>query len=69
MTMKINIKDEYLDKFQMLMKQMPDDAVVLKQSLDEEIEKRVQEYRSGNMKTTPLMEGLDEIKKNLLLKL
>jgi translation elongation factor EF-1beta len=69
MTMKINIKDEYLDKFQMLMKQMPDDAVVLKQSLDEEIEKRVREYRSGNMKTTPLMEGLDEIKKNLLLKL
>lgn len=69
MTMKINIKDEYLDKFQKLMEQMPNDAILVKQSLDEEIEKRVQEYKNGDMKTTPFMDGLDDIRKSLISKL
>lgn len=69
MTMKINIKDEYLDKFQKLMQQMPSDAIIVQHSLDEEIDKRVSEYRSGKMQTTPFMDGLDDIRKSLISKL
>ena len=45
------------------------DAVEIKKSLDDEINKRVEEYKSGKMKTTPFMEGLDEIRESLVSKL
>lgn len=69
MTMKIDIKDQYIDQFEELLKSLPKDAVVVKKSLDEEINKRSQEYRSGKMKTTPFMEGLDEIRESLVSRL
>lgn len=69
MTMKIDIKDQYIDQFEELLKSLPKDAIVVKKSLDEEIKKRSQEYRNGKMKTTPFMEGLDEIRKSLVSKL
>lgn len=64
MTMKIDIKEQYLDKFEDFINSLPKDAVV-KKSLDDEINKRVQDYKSGNMKTVPFGTGLDKIRKKL----
>ena len=65
MTMKIDIKEQYLDKFEDFINSLPKDAVVIKKSLDDEINKRVEEYRSGNMKTVPFGTGLDRIRKKI----
>ncbi|MFW5989886.1 MAG: addiction module protein [Campylobacterales bacterium] len=67
--MRIDIKDQYIEQFEALLKSLPEDAVEVKKSLDEEIKKRSQEYRSGEMKTTPFMEGLDEIRESLVSRL
>ncbi|MEA3552836.1 MAG: hypothetical protein U9R39_00385 [Campylobacterota bacterium] len=69
MTMKVTVKDEYIEQFEEAIKTLPNDAVDVKKSLDEEIRKRSNEYRSGKMETTPFMEGLDEIKKSLVSRL
>ena len=69
MTMKLTIKDKYIDQFEKLLQSLPKDAVEVKKSLDEEIKKRSQEYRSGKMQTTPFMENLDEIRQELVSKL
>ena len=69
MTMKISIKEQYLPEFEKFIKTLPDDAIEIKKSLDEEIQKRSQEYRSGKMKTTPFMDGLDEIRESLISRL
>jgi hypothetical protein len=37
----------------------------VKKSLDDEINKRVDEYKSGTMKTVPFGTGLDKIRKKL----
>ena len=65
MTMKIDIKEQYLDKFEDFINSLPKDAVMVKKSLDDEINQRVQEYKSGNMKTVPFGTGLDKIIKKL----
>ena len=65
MTMKIDIKDQYLDKFEDFINSLPKDAVIVKKSLDDEINKSVHEYKSGNMKTVPFGTRLDRIKKKL----
>lgn len=65
MTMKIDIKEQYLDKFEDFINSLPQDAVVVKKSLDDEINQRVQDYKSGNMKTVPFGTGLDKIRKKL----
>jgi hypothetical protein len=65
MTMKIDIKEQYLDKFIDFINSLPKDAVVVKKSLDDEINKRVDEYKSCTMKTVPFCTGLDEIRKKL----
>ena len=69
MTMKVSVKDQYLDRFEDLIATLPKDAVTIKKSLDEEIKRRVDEYRSGKMKTTLFMEGLDEIRESLVSRL
>lgn len=69
MTIKVTIKDEYLEEFEQMLKSLPKDAVEVKKSIDEEIKKRSQEYRSGNMETTPFMDGLDEIRESLISRL
>jgi hypothetical protein len=67
--MRVNIKEQYLPEFEKFIKTLPDDAIEIKKSLDEEIQKRSQEYRSGKMKTTPFIDGLDEIRESLVLRL
>ena len=69
MTMRVSIKDQYVDKFEDFIGTLPKDAVTVKKSLNEEIQRRVDEYRSGKMKTTPFMEGLDEIRESLVSRL
>ena len=69
MTMRVSIKDQYIDKFEDLIATLPKGAVTIKRSLSEEIQKRVDEYKSDKMKITPFMEGLDEIKKSLVSRL
>ncbi|MCG3693495.1 hypothetical protein [Aliarcobacter butzleri] len=65
MTMKIDIKEQYLDKFENFINSLPKDAVVVKKSLDDEINQRVHEYKNGTMKTVPFDIGLDKIRKKL----
>ncbi|MDX9742919.1 MAG: hypothetical protein RBT59_03805 [Arcobacteraceae bacterium] len=69
MTMKVSIKEEYLPEFENFIKTLPTDAVTVKKSLDEEILKRSQEYRSGKMKTVPFGTGLDRIREKLVSQL
>lgn len=61
MTMKVIIKDEYLEQFEQMLKTLPTDAI--------EIKKRSDEYRSGKMEIEPFGTGLDEIRERLLSKL
>ncbi len=58
-----------MPEFEKFLKTLPDDAIEIKNSLDDEINKRVEEYRSGKMKTTPFMDGLDEIRASLVSRL
>jgi len=69
MTMSVNIKEEYMPEFERFIKTLPDDAIVVKKSLDEEINKRVEEYRSGRMKTVPFGTGLERIREKLVSQL
>ncbi len=69
MTMKVSIKEQYLPEFENFIKTLPDDAITIKKSLDEEILKRSQEYRSGKMKTVPFGTGLDRIREKLVSQL
>jgi len=69
MTMRVEIKDQYMDKFEELINTLPKDAVIIKKSLDEEINQRVSDYRSGKIKTTPFMDGLEDIRENLVSQL
>jgi hypothetical protein len=62
--MKIDIKEQYLDKFEDFINSLPKDAVIVKKSLDDEINQRVDEYKSGTMKTVPLVLGLIKLEKN-----
>ena len=65
MTMQVKIKDDYVGKFNDFVNTLPTDAIIIKKSLDEEIQKRVDEYRSGKMKTVPFGTGLDRIREKL----
>lgn len=69
MTMRVSIKEQYLPEFENFIKTLPADAIEVRKSLDEEILKRSQEYRSGKMKTTPFGTGLDRIREKLVSQL
>jgi len=69
MTMRVSIKEQYLPEFENFIKTLPNDAIEVRKSLDDEILKRSQEYRSGKMKTTPFGTGLDRIREKLVSQL
>jgi len=69
MTMMLKIDERYIAKFENFVASLPKGTVEMKNSLDDEIANRVREYRNGNMKTTPFMEGLDEIREKLVSQL
>ncbi len=49
----INIQESYIPRLNAFLKSLPKEATMI-QSLDAEILSRVEEYKSGKMKTTPL---------------
>ncbi len=65
MTMTMDIKDQYIDQLEDFLKSLPDDAVSIKKSLDEEILKRVDEYKNDETSTVPFGTGLDKIREKL----
>ena len=69
MTMMLNVDDKYVSEVENFIASLPKGAVELKNSLDDEIAKRVAEYRSGQMQTTPFMDGLDSIREKLVSQL
>ena len=69
MTMMLKIDDKYVTKLENFLASLPEDAVEMKNSLDDEIEKRVAEYRSGKMRTTPFMEDMSSIREKLVSQL
>jgi len=69
MTMMLNIDDKYVDKLENFIASLPEGAVEIKNSLDDEIAKRVAQYRNGDMETTPFMDGLKSIREKLVAQL
>ena len=65
MTMQIKIKDEYLKEFDDFINSLPDDAIKIKKSLDEEIQDRIDKYKKDSSSVLPL-NSLDDIKKDLV---
>jgi len=65
MTMQIKIKDEYLKEFDDFINSLPDDAIKIKKSLDEEIQDRIDKYKKDSSSILPLS-SLDDIKKDLV---
>lgn len=66
MTMKISIKEQYIHKFEEFMNSLPKDAIEVKKSLDEEVNQRVDDYRSGKTQTVPFGTGLSSIREKLV---
>jgi hypothetical protein len=69
MTMLVKIDDKYISNFENFISSLPQDAVEIKNSLDDEISKRTAQYRAGSMQTTPFMDGLSSIREKLVSKL
>jgi len=66
MTMRISIKEQYIHKFEEFMNSLPKDAIEVKKSLDEEVNQRVDDYRSGKIQTVPFGTGLSSIREKLV---
>jgi len=67
--MMLKVDDKYISEVEKFIASLPKGAVELKNSLNDEIAKRVAEYRSGKMETTPFMEGLESIREKLVAQL
>ena len=66
MTITMNIKEQYYTLFEQFVQSLPKDSVQITKSLDDEILKRVNSYKEGNLYTTPLHDGLSEIREELV---
>jgi hypothetical protein len=69
MTMMVKIDDAYLSKFESFVASLPEGAVEMKNSLDDEITNRITQYKNNTMQTTPFMDGLDTIREKLVSQL
>ena len=65
MTMRLNIKDQYVEQLETFIKSLPENAIEIKSSLDEEISKRINDYKNGDLKTVAFGTGLDSIRERL----
>ncbi|CAA6799754.1 MAG: Unknown protein [uncultured Sulfurovum sp.] len=71
MTAIIRVNDQYQKQFEMFIQSLPQGAVTLspvKKSLGDELEKRVESYRDGSMKTIPFNEGLNSFREKIVNK-
>lgn len=66
MTMIMDIKEQYMTKFEEFLKSLPSDAVTIKNSLDEEITKRVDEYKNDSAKSIPFNQNLSSMREKLV---
>ena len=72
MTALLKVEPKYMDQFQELIAQLPQNAVKvtpIKNSLGKEVENRIERYKRGKMETTPFSEGLNSIREGLLNRL
>lgn len=69
MTMVMDIKEQYLCKLEEFIKSLPDDAIIIKNSLDAEIKKRVDEYKNGDSQTLPFNQNISSIREKLVSKI
>lgn len=72
MTAVVQINEQYAQKFQQFIQQLPKGAVrvtPIKNDLDAEITKRVAAIKNGKMKTTPFYEGLDTLRAKIVAKI
>ena len=66
MTMIMDIKEQYIKRFEAFLKSLPSDAVTIKNSLDEEITKRVNEYKGDDSQSVPFNQNLSSIREKLV---
>ncbi len=69
MTMIMDIKEQYLSKFEEFIKSLPSDAVIIKNSLDLEIKKRIDAYKKDNSQAIPFNQNLSSTREKLLSKI
>ena len=69
-TVTLSVRDDYFDKFSALLDALPKNAVkkVHTKSLSLEVQKRVDDYKNGTLKTMPFDSGLGEMREKLLAK-
>ena len=69
MTMMVKIDDKYISKFESFIASLPEGAIEMKNSLDNEILDRVTQYKNNTMQTSPFIDGLDSIREKLVSQL
>jgi hypothetical protein len=69
MTMMLNIDDKYISKFKSFIASLPQGAVEMKGSLDDEILQRVSEYKKTTTSSIAFESGLDPLREKLLSKI
>jgi len=70
MTAVVEVDERYAQKFQQFIKTIPQNAIKLrwiKNNLDEEIEKRIDEIKQGKIETNPL-DALSSLRERYIYK-
>jgi len=68
MTITITVNDTIADKVMTFLNSLPKEDVKIEPARPwyaDEVKRRIEEYKSGNMETTPLHEGMEEIEEFL----
>lgn len=68
MTMTITVNDSIADKVMTFLNSLPKEDVTIEPARPwyaDEVKRRIEEYKSGKMETTPLHEGMEEIEEYL----
>jgi hypothetical protein len=68
MTMTITVNDTIADQVMTFLNSLPKEDVKIEPARPwyaDEVKRRIEEYKSGNMETTPLHEGMEEIEEFL----
>ena len=69
MIININIQDEYLDSFYRYVDSMPKGAIIIPSSLDDEIVKRVDQYKKDKSKSISFSSGLEKLREKVISKI
>ena len=69
MIININIQDEYLDSFYRYVDSMLKGAIIIPSSLDDEIVKRVDQYKKDKSKSVSFSSGLEKLRAKVISKI